>query len=149
MSETEREGEDALIVEGLLAADEARWARLWTAVDAVLGEPSDQWVTWRGGQRLADGSVQAAWADYSPNVLATLTALASVDAITPFDWMAWMDGWDGIEHLRTGPVTDAVRYLTAVVRNDRMVEGSINQALHEGTFQAALARLRTWYDTER
>ena len=48
-------------------------------------------------------------------------------------------------------VTDRVTRLigTAIVRGDRFTDGTIGAALEEGSFQAALRRLRRWSDDER
>jgi hypothetical protein len=48
--------------------------------------------------------------------------------------------------LADAPVTDAVRLLTAIQRAERFSDGAIEGALERGVMQAALARLRRWYD---
>ena len=78
-------------------------------------------------------------------------ALSDMGAIVPFDWSSW----DGAQRYRepasldAAPVGDAVRFVTAVVRSDRFNEGAINARIADGTFPAALRRLRRWYETER
>jgi Family of unknown function (DUF6508) len=78
-------------------------------------------------------------------------ALSDMGAIVPFDW----GSWDGAQRYRdpatfdAAPVCDAVRFVTAVVRSDRFNEGAINARIADGTFTAALRRLRRWYETER
>jgi hypothetical protein len=78
-------------------------------------------------------------------------ALSDMGAIVPFDWRSW----DGVERYRdpatldAAPVCDAVRFVTAVVRSDRLNEGMIDARIADGTFTAALRRLRRWYETER
>jgi hypothetical protein len=42
-----------------------------------------------------------------------------------------------------------VRFVTAVVRSDRVNAGALDARIADGTFTAALRRLRRWYDTER
>lgn len=78
-------------------------------------------------------------------------ALSDMGAIVPFDWASW----DGAHRYRqpasldAAPVSDAVRFVTAAIRSDRFNEGTIDARILDGTFPAALARLRRWYDTER
>ena len=78
-------------------------------------------------------------------------ALYDLGAIVPFDW----GSWDGAQRYRqpaalySAPVCDAVRFMAAVVRSDRFNEGTIDARIADGTFTAALRRLRRWYETER
>ncbi|WP_328411010.1 DUF6508 domain-containing protein [Nocardia sp. NBC_00403] len=88
------------------------------------------------------------YAVYSAAVGHVQHALYEADAIVRFDWT----NWDGIRRYRGGQgladasVADTCRMLTAITRAERFSDGTIGHALDDGTFQAALLRLRRWYD---
>jgi hypothetical protein len=85
------------------------------------------------------------------NFEGVVQALQDLGAIVPFDWASW----DGAQRYRdpasldAAPVCDAVRFVTAVVRSDRVNAGALDARIADGTFTAALRRLRRWYETER
>jgi hypothetical protein len=113
-------------------------------------------VRWGGGDQVdttvVDGVeqqvLQMPYAVYSSAVNRVVQALYDPDAIVSFDWSEW----DGVKWYRGGggldaaPVADAVRIATAIVRTDRFVEGALGAALDDGSFPAALSRLRQWYE---
>lgn len=88
---------------------------------------------------------------YSETVHTLIHTLGEVGAIVSFSWMEWR----GTDHYRQGqgiedaPVADAARLLTATVRADQLLEGSLATAIHDGTLTAALERLRVWFEAER
>jgi Family of unknown function (DUF6508) len=89
--------------------------------------------------------------EYARSVERVRERLGALGLIVPFDWM----NWDGVllyqenpAALTTAPVGDAVRLLTAVHRAERFGDGNIEGALQSGLMQAALARLRRWYDQQ-
>jgi Family of unknown function (DUF6508) len=138
----------------LRAAQVERWRDLWAAVEDL--ETESQHVHWGGGQQVdttfVDGVerpvFQMPYAVYSDQVNRAIQALYDLGAIVPFNW----PDWDGIERYRTGrgldtaPVADAIRLATAIVRADRFAEGTIASTLDDGSFIAALRRLRQWYE---
>jgi O-acetyl-ADP-ribose deacetylase len=138
----------------LFAAPVERWRDLWAAVEDL--ETESQHVRWGGGQQVDTTTVdgveppmfQMPYAVYSDAVNHTVQALYDLDAIVPFNW----PDWDGVERFRGGrgldsaPVADAIRLATAIVRADRFSEGTIAATLDDGTFLAALRRVRQWYE---
>lgn len=132
------------------------WSALWAAVTKI--EAVDERTTWSGGQQidttLVDGVerpvIQMPYAIYSEGTDRAIEALYELGAIVPFDWPAWdgIRGYRGPDALDTAPVADAVRMLTAIVRADRFSEGTIGATLEDGTFLAALRRLRRWHNEE-
>ena len=119
------------------------WAELFGAADA-LGSVGGS-VEWHA--RGSDGEVvHFSFPVYSPVVDSIVRRLYDVRAIVAFDWM----GWDGVRRYAGGqglaeaPVADAARLATAIVRGERFSDGTIAQAIAEGTLGAVLARLRCW-----
>ena len=147
--------EEEHIAEALGRVTAAQWSTLWEAVDAVDAEASH--ATWAGGEVVdtivVDGVekpvTQVPYPMYSDAVERLRTLVGQLGLIVVYDWM----GWDGIDRYRGGngmaeaPVGDAVRMVTAIIRSERFGDGNIEGALNDGTFQAALARLRTWAET--
>ena len=60
-----------------------------------------------------------------------------------------LQGTLAADQLNLSPYISTVRLLTAIQRSERFAEGSIEGALTSGLMQAALTRLRRWYDDER
>ncbi|MCM6773925.1 DUF6508 domain-containing protein [Nocardia sp. CDC159] len=139
------EPSDSDIKVQLLISPPERWQLLWSAADDLLAEQPSPWEI---RTQNADGSTCMPYAVYSEAVNRVERALYEVDAIVGFDWTQW----DGLQRYRGGrelaaaPVADACRVLTAITRAERFSDGTIGHALDDGTFQAALLRLRTWYD---
>jgi hypothetical protein len=153
------EADDAAVDEQIVAAlargTEADWWALWEAVDALAGET--RFATWAGGEvvrtTVVDGVErpvhQMPYPIYSEPVERVRSLLGALGLHVPFDWMSW----EGVRRyqadpdaLADAPVTDAVRLLTAIQRAERFSDGAIEGALERGVMQAALARLRRWYD---
>ncbi|QIS20581.1 DUF6508 domain-containing protein [Nocardia terpenica] len=139
------EPSDSDIKVRLLISPPERWQQLLSAVDALLAEQPSPWEI---RTQNSDGSLCMPYAVYSDAVERVKQGLNQVDAIVRFDWKKW----DGIRRYRGGrglaeaPVADACRMLTALTRGERFTDGTIGRALDDGTFQAALLRLRGWYD---
>ena len=138
----------------LRAAPVERWRDLWAAVEDL--ETESQHVRWGGGQQVdttvVDGVERPVflmpYAVYNDQVNRTVQALYDLGAIVPFNW----PDWDGVGRYRSGrgldtaPVADGIRLATAIVRTDRFAEGTIGATLDDGSFIAALRRLRQWYE---
>ena len=59
-----------------------------------------------------------------------------------FDWGSWDAGRRlGGADIAARPARDAIKYITAVVRNDRFCAGALDVALNSGMVQACLARI--------
>ncbi len=141
----------------LLAAPEARWSGLSAAVAALDvevvhgqwagGEPVDT-VTVDGVERAV---LQMPYVVYNDAVHRVIQCVYALGASLPFDWRSW-DGFSRYPQgrgLDAAPVAESVRMVTAIVRADRFSEGTILASLHDGTFNAAISRLRRWSDEKR
>lgn len=144
------EPETAAIAAALASVSADGWVTLWATVDAVTAEESH--ATWAGGDvidtTIVDGVerpvIQMAYPIYSASMDHLIELLYELGLIVPFNWMEW----DGHERYPAGdgmadaPVADSVRMITAIVRSERFGDGAIEGAWRDGTFPAALARLR-------
>ncbi len=147
---------DGDIEAGLRAAPVDAWAALWAALDDL--ERENEHMTWGGGQQVdttvVDGVerpvTQMPYGLYSGATQRVVQALYEVGAVVPFNWPDWggVEKYRGPTALDVAPVADAVRMATAIVRADRFSEGTIGATLEDGTFPAALRRLRRWHDEE-
>ncbi|MGH8951174.1 MAG: DUF6508 domain-containing protein [Acidimicrobiia bacterium] len=145
---------DAEIAAALARGRDEDWKSLWNAVDDLVEEAT--FANWTGadvvGTTIVDGEErpihQVPYPVYAASVERVRECVGALGLIVPFDWM----NWDGVIRyqqnptaLATAPVGDAVRLLTAIQRAERFGDGNIEGALNSGLMQAALARLRTWY----
>lgn len=140
---------DDEILGRLRAAPEPAWEALWTAAAevAALEEPA----RWVGGQTV-DGVMNLPYPVYDPAVHRLTSALLGVSggAIV----FGWMD-WDGLARYRdpaavaAGPVVDAARLATAIVRSERFGDGNLEGAIRSGLLAAIVERLRRWHDEGR
>jgi hypothetical protein len=139
------EPSDSDIKVQLLIAPPERWQQLWSAVDDLLIEQPSPWEI---RTHNANGSLCMPYAVYSDAVDRVQHALYEVNAIVRFDWTNWEDArrYRGGRDLADAPVADACRVLTSITQAERFSDGTIGTALDEGTYQAALLRLRNWYD---
>jgi hypothetical protein len=86
-----------------------------------------------------DGVQSLGWFEFGPTAEAWRTALAKGEwIVVGFEWPAWLAGDEG-RSLRDDPAAIAnatpdqiARLLTAIVRSDRFVEGSIAGAFESG-----------------
>ena len=157
-SKHEDDDDDALSEAEIAAALEGgideNWKALWDAVDALAEE--DTFATWVASRTVVkEGDEKPVlvmpYPIYSKSVEEVLKRLGVLGLIVPYDWM----NWDGVIRYRedpqllgNAPVGDAVRILIAIKRAERFGDGNIEGALQSGLMQAALARLRRWYDAD-
>ncbi|HUQ39741.1 MAG TPA: DUF6508 domain-containing protein [Acidimicrobiales bacterium] len=137
------EPSDAEIELQLRMVNEDRWRALWAAMADIDAEVRP--FRWAGGEG------QMPYVEYSDAALRLSVCLANVGAVVRFDWMDW-GGFQRHpcgEGLAAAPVADAVRMATAVVRGDRFGEGTLANAIADGTLRAIVGRLRRWHDEER
>ena len=148
---------DEAIESSLGAVPTASWTTLWEAVDALAAE--QEHARWAGGDPIDSTVVdgierpvfQLPYVIYSDTMNRVVRQLYEVGLVIPFRWAAW----DGLRRHRAGhgldrgPVADAVRTITAVIRAERFCEGAIASAMEHGTLPAALQRLRRWHDATR
>jgi hypothetical protein len=148
---------DEAIAEALARGRAEDWRALWDAVDVLADEST--FATWAGDDVVGatiDGEERAVRQMPYPRYLDAVgqvgARLHALGLVVPFDWARW----DGVSRYQAAPATlagapvgDAVRLLTSIHRSERFSEGSIDRALESGVMQAALARVRRWYDGER
>ena len=124
---------DEAIESSLGAVPTASWTKLWEAVDALADE--QEHARWAGGDPIDSTVVdgierpvfQLPYVIYSDTMNRVVRQLYEVGLVIPFRWAAW----DGLRRYRAGhgldrgPVADAVRTFTAIIRAERFCEGAI------------------------
>ena len=105
----------------------------------ILDAPDADFGHWEGGSTDTDGVLQMPWFAFGPTGDAFRAAVGRGGwVIAGFDWMTWLQTDEG-QALRDRPVAvetatpdQLARLLTAIVRSDRFVEGSIAGAFESG-----------------
>jgi hypothetical protein len=149
MSEQDNDPTDQAIETKLRGISPAAWAALWVSVDRLDALPGSQVQRTDKVVRPTDDGMAFSfnWSNYPGELTAVVDELYKADIVTPFNW----SDWNGINRFQSGssfagvPVADAVRYLTATVRAERFSDGAIGTAVSQGTFGAALSRIRDWH----
>ena len=147
--EPDRENEELRAV--LLQAPPAARGRLRAALEAMRRRaaegPPVAWSPMSGRGSTTDPLVLS-HPDYDATVRELIAALVAVNAQPAFDWMSW-DGprrYPGGAGLAEAPVADAMRLVTVIVRGERFSDGTIAQALADGSLVAAAERIITELD---
>jgi len=86
--------------------------------------------------------------DYDPTVHELIAALVAVNAQPAFDSMSW-DGsrrYQGGTALAEAHVADAMRLVTVIVRGEHFSDGTLAQAVADGSLFAATERILTELD---
>lgn len=137
---------DAQVESELRTVPDATWLEAFSAADALTAEDRD--FTWGGGQKTESGAIQMLYPAYSPRVRHLYRTLPGAS----IDWMKWMRGNPLLSNpslLATAPVADAARLATVYSRGERFNDGVFGRALQDGSIDAIVARLRTWFESER
>jgi len=102
-------------------------------------------VEWspRTGSGTTEDPFVLAYPEYSPAVTRLIAALAATHAMAVFRWMDWRGSqrFPGGAGLAEAPVADAMRLITAVVRGERFCDGTIEQAVADGSLIIAAERI--------
>jgi O-acetyl-ADP-ribose deacetylase (regulator of RNase III) len=122
------------------------WRRLTAVAEefATLPHAEDD-CRWVPAKERPDGVITMGYPVYGERVERARHVLAEVGAVTPA--YPWMDR-SPLAVPDDGALSpaDAVRLATATVRGERFCDGTIGQAVEQGTLQAILTSLATWYD---
>lgn len=140
---------DFEIVAALRAAAPAARRELVTAIDDLLADTDTVHARLVVPDRRPDGSLGFPYPQHSPALVRVCTALYAADVIVVFDWREWEGGnaYPGGTGLETATVAEVARLLTFAVRSERFYDNALVDKLADGTFCAALHRLRAWYDS--
>lgn len=107
-------------------------------------EACEGWFDWRGGDERPDGSDTMPWCQYGPRMDALWAALKRAGALDDADYMRWPaleDYHAGRKHIAEAPRSDLGKWLFAVYRQERFVEGLWAEQLRHGRLKDAVARL--------
>jgi hypothetical protein len=117
------------------------WRELAEAFDALTD--ADREVRWGGGEQRPDGVHPVAHPVYTEALLRAFHSLTGVGAVTP-------EHRPAEDPLPTAPPggrmhpADAVRAATFLVLGERISEGTLEEAVRSGLFDAVAASLRAW-----
>ncbi len=105
----------------------------------ILEAPDADFGHWEGGTKDADGMLHMPWFEFGPTGDEFRAAVGRGGwVIAGFDWMTWMQGDEGQalrdrpDALATATPEQLARLVTAIIRSDRFVEGSIVGAFESG-----------------
>ena len=141
--------DDVLIRSAIDAVTPAQWAELSIALDAFGKAPRPAAGKQSAIPRteVVDGAErevhQFGFSEYAAEVTTIVDLLYKLGLIVPFDWQSWA----GSQPVLAGkvPISDpetAVRYLTAVVRGERLCDGTLQTSIESGRLTEALHALR-------
>ncbi|WP_406036308.1 DUF6508 domain-containing protein [Nocardioides sp. NBC_00163] len=125
---------------------DATWLEAFEAADALTAEDRD--FAWGGGQKTESGAIQMPYPAYSDRVRQLYRSLPGAS----IDWMKWMRGNPLLSDpslLTAAPIADAARLATVYTRGERFNDGVFGHALQDGSIDAIVGRLRTWFESER
>ncbi|MBL8661407.1 MAG: hypothetical protein JNM29_01220 [Candidatus Odyssella sp.] len=112
--------------------------------ESVCKDACEGWFRWRGGEKLPDGSISMPWCEYGPRFDALWAALRQVGALDDTDYGRWpglTDYLSGAKRIADAPRSDVAKWLFAVYRSARFVEGGWADQLRLGRLKEAVARL--------
>lgn len=141
-------GDSTLLAQLDTTAERAdAWSRLVAAAAEFAALPHAEGdVGWMPAKERPDGAITMGYPTYSERVERACRALVDVGAVTPaYPWMQQHP--PTVPHDGALPPADAIRLATATVRGERFCDGTIGHAVEQGTLQAILTSLSTWYST--
>lgn len=101
---------------------------------------------WMPARERPDGTITMGYPIYGDRVEHARRALVEVGAVTPaYPWMQHPS--PAVPDDGALPPADAIRLATATVRGERFCDGTIGHAVEQGTLQAILTSLSSWYST--
>lgn len=137
---------DAQVEAELRSVPEKTWHEAFSAADALTTE--DREFAWGGGQKTESGAIQMPYPAYSDRVRQLYRSLPGAS----IGWMKWIRGNPLVSDpslLAAAPFADAARLATVYTRGERFNDGVFGRALQDGSIDAIVGRLRTWFETER
>jgi hypothetical protein len=102
------------------------------------------WFEWKGGDKLPDGTIQVPWCDYGPRMAEFWAVLGQLDALDEESYGAWAELEEyaqGRKRIGAAPRDHLGKWLFAVYRGNRFVEGLWADRLLAGDFKAPALRL--------
>lgn len=112
--------------------------------ESVGKDACEGWFRWRGAEKLPDGSISMPWCEYGPRFDALWAALRQAGALDDTDYGRWpglTDYLSGAKRIADAPRSDVAKWLFAVYRSARFVEGGWADQLRLGRLKEAVARL--------
>ena len=131
------------------SVDTADRLRTLADLEPVLGSADADFGHWDASPPV-DGVIHMPYYVFGPTADAVRAAIGRGGWIsTGFDWMTWLQTEEGAalrdrpEALASATVDDLARLLTAIIRSDRFVEGSLAGAFESGLLARIAQRATT------
>jgi len=129
--------------------DTADRLRILSDLEPILESADADFGHWDGSPPV-DGVIHMPYYVFGPTADAVRAAIGRGGwIITGFDWITWLRTEEGAalrdrpEALAAATVDDLARLLTAIVRSDRFVEGSLAGAFESGLLSRIAQRAAT------
>ena len=113
---------------------------------SILEAPDADFGHWHASDTTADGVIHTPWFEFGPAADAVRAAVAQGEwMLIGFDWMTWLRTDEGqalrddADAVTTATPDQLAKLLTAIIRSDRFVEGSMAGAFESGLL-ARIAR---------
>ena len=143
-------GDSTLLAQLDTTAERAdAWRRLMAVANEFAALPHAEGdFGWTPATEGPDGVITVGYPVYGERVERARRALVEVGAVTPaYSWMEQPP--PAVPDDDALPPADAIRLATATVRGERFCDGYIGHAVEQGTLQAILTSLSTWYGIHR
>jgi hypothetical protein len=136
------ENEIATVLKNLTDKD---WHDL-ASLEKDLRSHTKAWGTLKGGDKLADGGITMPYMIADPLVQRFTETLYSKHLLISFDWPHWDAGrkmfdQQGYDKFADVSIVDALKLISAVIRNDRFVEGALVSLFRSGDAVRLLQRV--------
>ncbi|MEU5092422.1 DUF6508 domain-containing protein [Streptomyces sp. NPDC021356] len=142
LSRTVTAADDQRLLAELHPVDSAAWQELADAFGALTDE--DRTVRTGGGDQIREGVYEVSYPVYTQPLWRAVHALSGIGAVTPEH--RWVDTpLDPDTPFGALHPADAVRAATAIVRGERLCEGTLALAVKIGLLDAVAASLGTWH----
>ncbi|MER5545586.1 DUF6508 domain-containing protein [Streptomyces sp. NPDC002589] len=132
------EADDRRLLAQLDHGNAQAWQELADAYAALTDD--DRVVRWGGGEKNANGAIQVAFPVYSRPLWRVVTALWGIGAVTPEHHLSASPDPTAPPRGRLRPA-DAVRAATLLAAGERISEGTVEEAVRSGLFDAMVVAL--------
>ncbi|OLZ66684.1 hypothetical protein AV521_27800 [Streptomyces sp. IMTB 2501] len=142
LARTVTEADDRRLLAQLDHGNAEAWQELADAYAALTDDDRD--VRWGGGEKNANGAIQMAYPLYSRPLWRVVAALWGIGAVTPEHRLSASADPTVPPRGRLRPA-DAVRAATLLAAGERISEGTVDEAVRSGLFDAMVVALLAWH----
>ncbi|MEU4931619.1 DUF6508 domain-containing protein [Streptomyces yokosukanensis] len=138
LARTVTDADDRRLLAQLDHGDAPAWRELAEAYAALTDDDRD--IRWGGGEKNSNGSIQVAYPVYSKPLWRVVAALWGIGAVTPEHRLSASADPAVPPRGRLQPA-DAVRAATLLAAGERISEGTVDEAVRSGLFDAMVRAL--------